>query len=168
MPTIVRRLSEVMMRKRVLLDAGIFIHSEFAEGTVGSVSVGWGGRESVLEVHGLKRKKPGQDAEYQKQKEALLTVGRLIPEGDIEAYTSTEIDFELFRGTAAIQELNALRGCQIHKCAPALERSRFQKTANFTGFMAKGGKKDRRAGIAGGEEPRSLSWNGYALLTMQV
>jgi hypothetical protein len=151
MTTLARRLSEVIMGKRVLLDAGIFIHSEFAEPKVRNVSVGWGGRESVLEVHGLKRKKPGRDAEYEKQKEALFTVGRLIREGEIEAYSSIEIDFEHFRGTAPIQDFNALRGCQIHKCAPALDRSRFRKTANFTGFIAKGGKKDRRAGIAGEE-----------------
>jgi len=83
------------MRKRVLLDTGIFIHAEFAEPTVKNVRVGWGGRESVLEVHGLKSKKPGQDADYQEQKEALFTVGRLIREGEIEAYTSIEIDFTL-------------------------------------------------------------------------
>jgi len=40
------------MPKRVLLDAGILIHSEFAQCIVKNVSVGWGGRESVLEVHG--------------------------------------------------------------------------------------------------------------------
>jgi hypothetical protein len=148
------------MRKRVLLDTGIFIHAEFAEPTVKNVRVGWGGRESVLEVHGLKSKKPGQDADYQEQKEALFTVGRLIREGEIEAYTSIEIDFERFRGTVAIQEFNALRGCQIHKCVPALDRSRFRKTANFTGFIAKGGKKDQRAGLAGGEETQIafLEW----------
>lgn len=148
------------MRKRVLLDTGIFIHAEFAEPTVKNVRVGWGGRESVLEVHGLKSKKPGQDADYQKQKEALFTVGRLIREGEIEAYTSIEIDFERFRGTVGIQEFNALRGCQIHKCVPALDRSRFRKTANFTGFIAKGGKKDQSAGLAGGEETQIafLEW----------
>jgi hypothetical protein len=141
----------VIVRKRVLLDAGIFIHSEFAEATVENVRVGWGGRESVLEVHGLKRKNPGQDPDYQKQKDALFTVGRLIREGEIEAYSSVEIDFEHFRGTAPLQEFNALRGCQIHRCAPALDRSRFRKTANFTVFIAKGGKKDRLEGIAGEE-----------------
>jgi hypothetical protein len=151
MPTVGVSAERGIMHKRVLLDAGILIHSEFAEPTVKNVSVGWGGRESVLEVHGLERKKPDQDAEYQKQKDALFTVGRLIREGKIEAYSSIEIDFEHFRGTATIQELNALRGCQIHKCAPALDRSRFRKTANFTVFMAKGGKKDKRAGIAGVE-----------------
>ena len=47
------------MRKRVLLDTGIFIHAEFAEPTVKNVRVGWGGRASVLEVHGLKSKRAG-------------------------------------------------------------------------------------------------------------
>jgi hypothetical protein len=148
------------MRKRVLLDTGMFIHSEFAESTVQNVPIRWGHHECSSEVYGLKRKEPGQNEEYEKHKEALFTVGRLIREGEIDAYTSIEIDFERFRGSAAIQEFNALRGCQISKCAPALERSRFRKTADFTGFIAKGGKKDRRAGLAGGEETQIafLEW----------
>ena len=63
------------MPKRVLLDAGILIHSGFGEPAGKNVSAGWGGRESILEVHDLKRKNPGQDPSYQKQKEALFTVG---------------------------------------------------------------------------------------------
>jgi hypothetical protein len=150
------------VRKRV--DAGIFIHSEFAEATVEKVRVGWGGRESVLEVHGLKRKNPGQDPDYQRQKDALFTVGRLIREGEIEAYSSVEIDFEHFRGTAPIQEFNALRGCQIHKCAPALDRSRFRKTSPLSRYLSpKGGRRTGSKGLRG-RKPRRLSWNGYAVL----
>jgi hypothetical protein len=148
------------MPKRVLLDTGVFIHSEFAEPTIQNTPVRWGPHECSLDVHGLRRKEAGQDEEYQNQKEALFTIGRLIRDGEIEAYTSTELDFERFRGRAAIQEFNALRGCQVHKCAPALERSRFRKTADFAAYIAKGGKKDRRAGIGGGEETQIafLEW----------
>jgi len=90
----------------------------------------------------------------------------LIREGEIEAYTSVEIDFEHFRGTATVQEFNALRGCQIHKCAPALDRSRFRKTRDFTRFIAKG--RTRARGLPVGTKPRSLSWNGDAPVTKQV
>jgi hypothetical protein len=114
-----RRLREADMRKRVLLDTGIFIHAEFAEPTIKNVRVGWGGRESVLEVHGLKSKKPGQDADYQEQKEALFTVGRLIREGEIEAYTSIEIDFTLQgnRCDSGIQRAPGLSDSQMRSGA---------------------------------------------------
>ena len=136
---------------RVLLDTGAFIHSEFAQPTVKEVPVRWGSVESVFEVHGLKRKQPNKSEEYRKQEEAMFTVGRMIREKKIEACTSIEIEFERFRGTSEIQEFNALQGCTVHPCDPALDRSRFRKTSDFSGFMAKGGKKDRRSGTPGGE-----------------
>jgi len=132
---------------RILLDSGIFSHSEFAEGAIKETRVRWGTTEQVLPVHGLAGKAPDQDLEYQSQKEALFTVGRLIREGRVEAYDYSEIRVERMRGRARIQEFNALRGCQIHECGPALERTRFRQTANLADYICKGGKKDRRAGV---------------------
>jgi hypothetical protein len=153
---------------RVLLDTGAFIHSEFAEPTVKEVPVRWGSGESMLEVYGLKRKRSDKSEDYRKQEEAMFTVGRMIREDKIKAYTSIEIEFERFRGTCGIQEFNALQGCKVHKCDPALDRSRFRKTSDFSGFMAKGGKKDRRSGLPAGRQPRLLPWSGSALLITQA
>ena len=131
---------------RILLDNGIFSHSEFAETAIKRTSVRWGDTDQVVPVHGLIRKVPDKNVEYQRHKEALFTVGRLIREGRIEAYTYIELLFERMRGRGRIQEFNALQGCNIHECKPALERSKFRSTANFLDHIAKGGRKDRKAG----------------------
>ena len=89
---------------------------------------------------------PDEDTENQNQKNALFTVGRLIRERRIEAYDYVEISFERMRGRPPIQQFNALQNCKIHRCAPAVERSRFTQTINFRETIAKGGKKDRKAG----------------------
>jgi hypothetical protein len=136
---------------RILLDNGIFSHSEFAEPAVMQTSVRWGDRDHVFSVHGLVRKAPDENAEYQSQQEALFTVGRLIREGRIEAYDYNEIQFERIRGKTAVQGCNALTGCTIHRCPPAVERSRFRKSINFMDVISKGGKKDKRAGADLGE-----------------
>jgi hypothetical protein len=138
---------------RVLLDAGAFIHSEFAEPTVKEVSVRWGSGESAFEVHGLKRKQPEKRGEdYQEQKDAMFTIGRMIREQKINAFTSVEIEFEYLRGTSSIQEFNALKGCKVERCDSALNRSQFRKTSDFIKSLAKGGKKDRRLGASVGSE----------------
>jgi len=145
---------------RILLDNGIFTHSEFAEGAIKQTPLRWGNVVPLPPIHGLARKAPDQDLEYQRQKEALFTVGRLIREGRIEAYDYSEIRSERMRGKAKIQEFNALKGCQIHECCPALERSRFRPTANFTDYISKGGKKDRKAGVelGGANQIAFLEW----------
>jgi hypothetical protein len=136
---------------RVLLDTGIFIHAEFATNAVKRTTIRWGGTDQISEVHGLKRKPPSQDFDYQSQKDALFTVGRLIREGRIEAFEYWEIECEKFRGTPTIKEFNALRDCVIHKCDPAIQRSRFRKSINLTDVFSKGGKKDIKNGISLGQ-----------------
>jgi hypothetical protein len=134
-----------------MLDTGVVSHSEFAEPAVKEVPVRWGKRKTVLGVTGLTRKQLDKDEGYRKQKEALFTVGRMIRDGNIEAFTYIEIEFEGSRGRGRIQEFNALQGCTISHVRPAVDRSRFRKTAAFADFVAKGGKKDRRSGIPLGE-----------------
>jgi len=133
------------------MDAGVVIHSEFAEPALKETSVRWGGGCTVS-VSGLKRKRPDENEDYRRQKEALFTVGRMIREQKIEAYTYNEIEFETFRGKAGIiQEFNALQGCALHRCEPAIMRSRFRSTSDFMESLTKGGKKDRRLGLPRGE-----------------
>jgi hypothetical protein len=132
---------------RIMLDRGIFIHSEFAEVATQDVPVSWGKYEYVTKITGLIRKELRKDDEQQRQAEALFTVGRLIREEKIEAYTYIELTFEQVRGKFKRSRFNALENCDIRQCCPAIERSRFFSTTNPTAAFEKGGKKDRRRGI---------------------
>ena len=79
---------------RVLMDAGVVIHSEFAEHAVKEMSespVRWSDG-SAIRISGLKRKQPDEDEDYRKQKEALFTIGRMIREQNIEAVSYTHLD----------------------------------------------------------------------------
>lgn len=145
---------------QILLDTGIFIHSEFAEGAIKQIPARWGGKELVVPVHGLIRKQPSRDLEFERQKEALFTVGRLIREGRLRAYDYYEIRTERVRGGGRRPEFNALRGCQIHKCHPTLVRSKFMQTSNLMDEISKGGKKDRKAGVkpGGANQLAFLKW----------
>jgi hypothetical protein len=84
---------------KVLLDNGIFTHSEFAELTRRRLSVNFGGTDHSVEIHGVMRKPPDGKADYQRQIDSLFTVGRLIRSGQIEAYSYLEVDCERIRGT---------------------------------------------------------------------
>ena len=132
---------------RILLDNGIRSHSEFAQNAIKQTSARWGDTDQVLvlPVHGFVRKAPAKDVDYERQKEALFTLGRLIRKGRIEAYDYVEILFERVRGRARTRVFDALQGCNIQQCHPALQRSRFMQT-NFRDTVSKGGKKDRKAG----------------------
>jgi hypothetical protein len=136
---------------RVLLDSGVFIHAEFAQGAVRRARVRWGGTDQAIEVHGVARKPPATDVDYQQQKEALFTVGRLIRAGRIEAFDYWEMQCERFRGTSTIQEFNALRNCEIRICAPAIQRSKFRQSIDLTDVFSKGGKKDVKKGVELGQ-----------------
>ena len=134
---------------RILLDNGIFSHGEFAEPAIRKTTVRWGGTEQLCEVSGVVRKVPDKNLGYQRQKEALFTVGRLIREGHIQAFDYWEVDCERWRGSPGIQVCNALRGCEskIKRCQPALQRSKFCQTIEFTKAISKGGKKDHKTGV---------------------
>jgi hypothetical protein len=132
---------------RILLDNGVFSHSEFAQNATKQTSVRWGNTNQVASIHGFIRKAPHKDLEYQRQKEALFTIGRLIREGRIEVYVYIEILFERMRGKGRFPVCDALKGCNIQECPPALDRSKFSQTMDFRELISKGGKKDRKAGV---------------------
>jgi hypothetical protein len=137
-----------IMPSRIMLDASIVIHSEIAETTKREAHGRWGSPNYSGKIHGLMRKKNFQEnekqREQQRQVEALFTVGRLIREGRVEAYTYIELQFELARGANERSRFNALTGCKIDRCPPAVERSKLLSTFNSSDFFAKGGNKDKR------------------------
>jgi hypothetical protein len=130
---------------RVLLDAGIFMHSRFAEPAVSQSKVHLGAHVDVV---GVVRKAPDPNSSYQRQIDALFTVGRLIREGQIEAFKYWEVECEVWRGNPELSDCNALQGCNIKTCLPALPRSKLFQTIEFQDAISKGGKKDCEAGIA--------------------
>jgi hypothetical protein len=152
---------------RVLLDNGIHSHSEFAEDSVKEVPIRWGDTDQVVPVQGLIRKAPHKDVEYQGQMDALFTVGRLIREGTIEAYEYWEIECERMRDKIGFRVCNALKGCNIRSCRPAVERSRFRQTVNFEDAISKGGKKDRKAGVSLGQANQIAFFEWLCTLTKE-
>jgi len=132
---------------RVLLDTGVITHAEFAVGAIKQHIDRWGDHEIAVPIHGFMRKPSEKDPNYQRQINALFTVGRLIQQGRIEAYKYSEIEYEVGRGSKGPPVCNALEGCTIQTCPPAVERSCFRSSLNFIDAISKGGKKDRKASV---------------------
>ena len=136
---------------RLLLDHGIFTHSEFAVPAVSAArhtpQLFWADTTHPINIHRFIRKELPNDADYRSQIEALFTVGRLIREGIVEAYDYHEILCERMRDRIRVPVCDALQGCTIHMCEPPIIRSRFRQTINFRDAISKGGKKDKSAGV---------------------
>lgn len=143
-------LSPKSRLRTVLLDNGIFSHSEFAECAVSKKHFLWNGKEQTVFVHGVRRKSSKSNSPLQAQINALPTVGRLIRDGIIEAYEYPEIWCERMRYRMPLPFGNALRGCKVVTCSAPLERTKFVSTMDFAEYLAKGGRKDRRSGRAVG------------------
>ena len=132
---------------RVMLDNSIFSHSQFAESTMGPQGPRFGIHSQDNRVWGFVRKKLNPSDEYQLQVDSLFTVGRLIREKRFEAFTYCELMYESFNRTIGERAFDALAGCARSDCPPALMRSRFRGGDGFE-FARKGGKKDRKRGLA--------------------
>jgi hypothetical protein len=134
---------------RVMLDNSVFGHSQICEWATGPQGTHFGIDNQHYEVAGIVRKKPHNDAAFQAQIDSLLTIGRLIREKQVEAYTYSELRCESMQRFIGDRMLDALAECQIKTCPPALERSRFL-WGNGLAFARKGGKKDRKRGLSTG------------------
>ena len=71
---------------KVLLDNGIISHAEFIEPAKKLQELQWGSQKNLVPIHGFRRKPPHENEEYQRQINAIFTIGRLIREGRISAY----------------------------------------------------------------------------------
>jgi hypothetical protein len=131
---------------RVMLDNGIFGHCQFAESVMGPQGPRFGIENQHYLVGGYVRKTADPNQEYQSQIDSLFTVGRFIREKRFEAFTYIELRFESVWRIIGEREFDALEGCEINNCPPALERSRF-RSGDFFALTRKGGKKDRRRGL---------------------
>lgn len=130
---------------RAMLDNSIPGHSQLCDWAMGPQGPLFGA-QSHCEVLGMVRKKMHDDAAFQAQVDSLFTIGRLIREKRIEAFTYGELRCESMQQFIGDPMLDALAECEIKTCPPAIERSRFQRGSYFT-FARKGGEKDRKRGL---------------------
>lgn len=130
----------------VLVDNSITGASQICEWAMGPQGARLGPQNAHWEVLGLIRKMPHPDVAFQAEADALFTVGRLMRKGQIEAYTYNEIGCERMWQPGHDPMLDALAECRFQRCAPAIERSRFQGGL-FPDYQRKGGKKDRKRGV---------------------
>jgi hypothetical protein len=129
-----------------MLDNSIDGHSQFAEGAAVGSQIEWGGSVHSSQIAGFVRKKVHPDSDYQAQVDALFTIGRLIREGHIQAFTYSELMFEGWSRVIGERAFDALADCPVKHCDSPIERSRFFQTSQFSDYIAKGGKKDRKVG----------------------
>ncbi len=127
---------------KVLLDNGILSHAEFLVGSAREDEVNWGGKLHAVDVVGYRRKPALKDENQQSEMEALFTVGRLIRENKIHAFSYIELVFEKIRGRGRIQECNALKNCKFGSVEAPLDRSKLFQTS-MGEFIEKGDRKFR-------------------------
>lgn len=144
---------------KVLLDNSIVSAAEIAESATKQETLLWGDIQQTLEVVGY-RKKVVDDTSLQEEIDAITTIGRLIREQVVAAYTYNELRFESFRRSTPIKAFNALSGCAISNCAAPIERSKFRQTVDFSEYVSKGGKKDKRrnGGMSDFNQISFLEW----------
>jgi len=128
---------------KVMLDNTIRSHAEFMQHVQRNEVVVWGNSEQTIPIQGMMRKSQDNNPAYQMQKDTLFTVGRLIREDRIQAFEYSEIRFEWWRARKRVAYGNALNGCVIHDCSPALDRTKFRNGSVFD-VIKKMGKKDMR------------------------
>lgn len=131
----------------MLVDNGVVSASDFTEGASQTQSVAHGLRSINVQVAGFQRVALDSDPDMQLQKDALFSIGRLAREGKVELYTYFELMAEQWRGNKGRDHAgNAFRGCAWNTCKPALERSSYFRGIGMDAVIAKGGRKDRKAG----------------------
>ncbi len=143
---------------KILFDSSTRVHSDLLEGATIDHEVMWGDRKQQCPVVGYVRKKSGTTEDQQFEIDALFTIGRLIREGKILAYSTHEIQIELFRGRMRTPDLNAFEGCSFSDCLTPLHRSKFRQTMNSEESISKGGKKDRKKGFSDFTQIGFMSW----------
>lgn len=127
----------------MLLDNDIVSGAELAEFATRETTELWGNKAIPVKVVGY-RKKEVDDTSLQKEIDAIFTIGRLIRENIVTAYTYSELRLEAFRRTPKVKAFNSLKSCHISSCPAPIERSKFRQTANFAESISKGGKKDKK------------------------
>ena len=102
-------------------------------------------------------RRPKVSEPLQSNRDAIYTIGRLIREKHLKAYSYTELAAESVRGYYGAKPLNALQDCSILSAEPPINRGTFFNYG-WDGFVRKGGRKDRSTNNIGGSQVEFLSW----------
>jgi len=135
---------------KVLLDNSIISAAEIAEYVTLERLEPWGNKKIPIPLVGY-RKKVSNNPVLQEQIDAIVTIGRLIREGKVSAYTYSELRTEALRRSATAKAFNSLAGCHINSCPAPIEQGKFRQTAKLSEAFAKGGKEDKKRNLNVGE-----------------
>lgn len=134
---------------KILVDTGVISSADFLTGDSRIQELKWGNASTHTTIAGFKRVEPDKDADQQREKDALFTIGRLARQGLITLYTYSELTVEMWRRPRGKEPLlNALLQCQFQQSSAPIERSKCRTTMDMDQWFAKGGKSDRGKGIA--------------------
>jgi hypothetical protein len=133
---------------KILVDTGVISSADFLTGDSRIQELKWGNVSAHTRIAGFKRVEPDKDADQQREKDALFTIGRLARQGRITLYTYRELTVEIWRRPRGKEPLlNAFLQCQFQQCPAPIERSKFRTTIDMNEWFAKGGRSDRGKGI---------------------
>src|SRR4051812_8258511 len=104
------------MSMRVMLDNGIGGHRQFAEVWTVATKNEWNGTNHSRLIAGFRRKRNHPDPAYQAEVDALFTIGRLIRERRIRAFTYIELMCERWSRAIGERAFDALADCPVERC----------------------------------------------------
>jgi hypothetical protein len=134
---------------KILVDNGVISGSDFLVGDSREQELKWGDLSARSAIAGFRRVDVDRDADQQREKDALFTIGRIAREGRVTLHTYSELMIEDWRGSRGRNPfVNAFEKCKFHQCQAAIERSKFRQTINMDEWLTKGGRRDREKGIA--------------------
>lgn len=131
---------------KVLLDNSIISGAEIAEYVTLEKLESWGNKKIPIPLVGY-RKRVSSNSSLQEEIDAIVTIGRLIREGRIAAYTYSELRTEALRRSPTVKAFNSLAGCHISSCSAPIEQGKFRQTGRLSEAIAKGGKKDKKNNV---------------------
>lgn len=141
------------MRTKVLIDHGIITNSSRMHWVRKPLE----GFHPSARLLGAERVSPFSDPAWEAEAEAILTVGKLIREQIVEAFSSMELKWEGMRDYIGSPPLNAFEQCNIEIVPNPVERGRFV-SATLEDYVKKGGKKDSAEGKNGASQISFFRW----------
>src|SRR5260370_2725048 len=103
---------------KFLVDKGIVSASNFLESDAREKKVTCGENAISATTAGFKRTELDRDADQQREKDALFTIGRLVRGGRVAIHTYSELTVENWRrGRGREPLVNALSQCKFRQCA---------------------------------------------------
>lgn len=141
------------MRTKVLIDHSIVTNSS----RMRWVNKPLDGHHPSNPLLGAERVTPFSDPAWEAEAEAILTVGRLIREKKVEAFSSMELKWEAMRDYIGSSPLDAFKQCDIETVPCPVNRGKFV-SASLEFYVKKGGKKDLAEGQNGASQISFLKW----------